>query len=200
MITITFFTTIMTLFINYYSADLFPVYKSSSQVMVKPGGSANFSEEESSKYLYLGAEKCASVCHNNDTMGYQYNSWLGSPHREAYSVLASKKAEKYARAAKLKETPMESQACLKCHITGANLDSSYLTATYKKDDGVTCEACHKHRDDGKTYIPKEEDCLLCHNESIHKISKFSYTEGYARIAHPRAKKSPSADILKASSD
>ena len=197
MITITILTTIMSLFINHHFSSNYNVINTSSHIIFQSTRQGNNFIQEGKKYQYLGAEKCASVCHNNDTMGYQYNSWLTSPHRESYSVLASRKADKYARAANIKENPQESNACLKCHITGADLDSSFLTATYKKDDGVTCEACHKHSYDGKTYIPKEEDCLQCHNESLHKINKFNFKEGNARLAHPRLNKKPSVGMVPA---
>ena len=141
--------------------------------------------QENTHYMYIGAEKCASVCHNNDTMGFQYNIWIGSPHRNTYKILDSKRAESYARKANIAENPQESQTCLKCHITGGELDSSFFTATYKKEEGVTCEACHKQISDGKTYLPNEADCLRCHNNSLHKIHTFNFMEGSAKIAHPR---------------
>jgi hypothetical protein len=143
------------------------------------------SAQEKTRYQFVGAEKCASVCHNNDTMGFQFNSWNSSPHRDAFNILASKKAEKYAIKAHLTANPQESQACLKCHITGGELDSSYFTATYKKEEGVTCEECHKHIYDGKTYLPTEADCLKCHNDSLHKVHKFDFRKGCTEIAHKR---------------
>ncbi len=145
--------------------------------------------QENTQYQFKGAETCASVCHNNDTMGFQYNIWNGSPHRNAYKILDSKKAESYARKVNLAENPQESQTCLKCHTTGGDLDSSFFTATYKKEEGVTCEACHKQISDGKTYLPKEADCLQCHNNSLHKIHTFNFIEGSAKIEHPRPPRS-----------
>jgi hypothetical protein len=143
------------------------------------------SMQKNTRYLYLGAEKCASVCHNNDSMGFQYNSWIKSPHSDAYKILDSKKAEKYAREANVIENPQESQACQKCHITASGLDSTYFAATYNKEDGVTCEACHKHNYNGKTYIPAEADCLICHNDSLHKVHKFNFREESLKIEHKR---------------
>jgi hypothetical protein len=141
--------------------------------------------QEKPGYQYVGAEKCASVCHNNDTMGFQYNSWKKSPHSEAFVILSSKQAGKYARRAYLKTNPQGHSVCLKCHITGNELDSSYFTATYKKEEGVTCEACHKKISDGKTYLPKEADCLKCHDNSAHKMNKFNFIKDYSKIAHSR---------------
>ena len=48
----------------------------------------------------------------------------------------------------------ESLACLKCHVTASEADSSSIGATYKKEDGVTCESCHKGEFIPKTYLPK----------------------------------------------
>ena len=152
----------------------------------------SISAQEKSKYQYVGAAKCASVCHNNDKMGFQFNIWNSSPHKDTYKILVSKRAEKYAKKAHLIENPQESQACLKCHVTGGELDLSYFTATYKKEEGVTCEACHKQKSDGKTYLPNEADCIECHNDSLHKIHIFNFRKEYAKIAHPR----PTETLLK----
>jgi Cytochrome c554 and c-prime len=142
-------------------------------------------EQEKPKYQYVGIEKCASVCHNNGEMGFQYNIVKSSPHSKAFKALASEKALRYAKNANVKENPQESSICLKCHVTGGGLDSSSFTATYKKDDGVTCEACHKGEFILKTFLPKETDCLKCHNDSVHKTHKFNFKDKCAKIAHPR---------------
>ncbi len=144
-------------------------------------------EQERTRYLFVGAEKCASVCHNNEKLGYQYKIWNGSSHKDAFNILDSKKGKKFAKQAHLSENPQESRVCLKCHVTGGDLDSSYFAATYKKEDGVTCEECHKNISDGKTVLPTETDCLKCHNESLHKIREFNFRKDSARILHKRPK-------------
>jgi hypothetical protein len=144
-------------------------------------------QQEKPKYEYVGVEKCASVCHNNEKMGFQYDIWKTSIHAESFKILNSKKARRYAREGGVKVNPQESSACLKCHTTGGELDSSYFTASYKKEEGVTCEACHKHEYLDKTYLPGKTDCLKCHNDSFHKIQKFDFGEKSAKIAHPRPK-------------
>ena len=141
--------------------------------------------QEKGKYLYVGMEKCASVCHNNKDMGFQYDMVKTSAHANAFQILFSKKAARYAKKADIKENPRESPVCLKCHVTGGGLDSSFFSATYRKDDGVTCEACHKGAYTTKTFIPKEEDCLKCHNGSVHKIHTFNFKQNCVKIAHPR---------------
>ena len=142
------------------------------------------SKQEQSKYQYKGAAKCASVCHNNDTLGFQYNSWKEGPHARAFISLSSQRASRYAKKTRLKENPQESFACLRCHVTGAGLDNSFLTDTYKKEDGVTCEACHKQKFNPKTFLPKESDCLECHNGMAHRMNKFNFRKDSAKIQHP----------------
>jgi len=144
------------------------------------------------KYQYLGAEKCAAVCHNNDTMGFQYNITKNGPHSKAFVILSSGKALKYAKKASVQGNPNESLICLNCHVTGAGLDSTSLTSTYRKEDGVTCEGCHKGEYILKTFLPKEADCLKCHNSSVHNIQKFKFKEDCAKISHPRPKAKPGA--------
>jgi hypothetical protein len=144
-------------------------------------------EQEIRKYQYVGIEKCASECHNNKQMGFQYDIVKSSPHSKAYDILTSKKAVQYSKNVRLAENPQESLVCLRCHVTGGGLDSSYLTLTYKKEDGVTCEACHKGEFITKSFLPKESDCLKCHNDSVHKTRKFNFRNGCAKIAHPRPK-------------
>lgn len=143
------------------------------------------SDQEKVKYKYVGMEKCASVCHNNEQMGFQYDIMKSGSHSNAFKILVSNKAAHYAKYANLKENPRESLVCLKCHVTGGDLDSSFFASTYKKEDGVTCEACHKGAFITKAFIPKEADCLKCHNGSAHKMHKFNFKENCAKIAHPR---------------
>lgn len=141
--------------------------------------------QENSKYLYVGSEKCASVCHNNEEMGHQYDIWKKSLHSEAYKILTSKRAVRYGKNAGIEGNPQENSGCLKCHITGGDLDPSFFANTFKKEDGVTCESCHKREYITKAFLPTETDCLKCHNDSVHKTKKFVFSERCARIAHPR---------------
>jgi hypothetical protein len=154
--------------------------------LLLPNGISSF-DQEKPKYHYVGIEKCASVCHNNEEMGFQYNIMKNGPHSQAFKILTSKRALHYAKNANVKVDPQESTVCLKCHVTGGGLDSSFFAATYKKDDGVTCEACHKGAYITKTFLPTKIDCLKCHNDSVHKISKFDFKDKSKKIAHPRLK-------------
>jgi len=151
--------------------------------------------QEKVKYHYVGMEKCASECHNNEKMGFQYNRMKNGPHSNAFKILNSGKGAVYAKKAGIKENPQESQVCLKCHVTGGGLDSSFFAATYRKEEGVTCEACHKGAYISKAFIPKAEDCLKCHNDSVHRISHFNFTRNIEKISHPRPKVNPKETML-----
>jgi hypothetical protein len=150
-----------------------------------PTGGKNFSLQEKVKYHYVGMEKCASVCHNNEEMGFQYNLMKNGPHSNAFKILVSEKAYRYAKNANVTGNPQESFECLICHITGGGLDSSFFASTYRKEEGVTCEACHKGPFITKAFRPKAEDCLKCHNNSVHRVHRFNFEEKSAKIAHPR---------------
>ncbi len=145
----------------------------------------NKTPRDSGKYIYVGMEKCASVCHNNKDMGFQYDIVRSSPHANAFKILGSRKAALYAKKADIRANPDISLICLKCHETGAGLDSSFFSVTYRKEDGVTCEACHKGPYIAKTYLPKEADCLKCHNNSVHRMNKFNFKLNCKKIAHQR---------------
>lgn len=158
-------------------------------------GSKSISIQEKVKYHFVGMEKCASECHNNEKMGFQYNIMKNSPHSNAFKILNSGKGEGYAKKAGIIENPQESQVCLKCHVTGGGLDSSFFAATYRKEEGVTCEACHKGAFISKAFIPRAKDCLNCHNDSVHRIPHFNFTRNIEKISHPRPKVNPKETML-----
>jgi hypothetical protein len=137
------------------------------------------------RYIFVGAETCAGKCHNNKENGHQFDSWKRSRHSESYESLKTRKAHFYGKKAGIHGNVWESLACLKCHVTASEADSSSIGATYKKEDGVTCESCHKGEFIPKTYLPKEEDCLKCHNGSGHKVSHFDFGNRCLKISHPR---------------
>jgi hypothetical protein len=164
------------------SGQAFAIFEKSD--FQSTAGNSRFIQEKS-KYIYVGSEKCASKCHNNDEMGFQYDKWKESSHSKSYLSLSSERALRYTKNAGLKGTPQENAVCLKCHITGGGLDSSFFAATYRKNDGVTCESCHKREDNPTTYIPKEPDCLKCHENAVHKTHRFDFEKECAKIAHSR---------------
>lgn len=72
--------------------------------------------QEKAKPTFVGAEKCAKMCHKP-----QYDSWLTTKHAKAFDKLSAEEQKK--------------PECVKCHITGALPDATQLT-------GIQCEACH----------------------------------------------------------
>jgi hypothetical protein len=143
--------------------------------------------KDTSRYVYVGAEACAAKCHNNDELGYQYDSWKNSRHSKAWESLSCEKAFEYSKNAGIAGAPGESPVCLKCHVTAWGFESASLGATYKKEDGVTCESCHKGEFIPKTFLPDEKECLICHNNSVHEVATFDFSERCLRISHPRPK-------------
>ena len=145
------------------------------------------SGEVKERYTYLGAEGCATKCHNSEELGNQYSKWKSTRHSESYKSLLSNKALEYAREASIAENPWESMACIKCHVTAAGFDTASYGPGYRKEDGVTCEACHKGEFNPKTFIPGEDICLKCHNDSAHEVLPFDFQERCRTISHPKPK-------------
>jgi hypothetical protein len=145
------------------------------------------SRQDTSRYVYVGAEACAAKCHNNEELGYQYDSWKASSHSKSWESLSGDKALVFSKNAGITGAPGESQVCLKCHTTASGFDSSSLGATYRKEDGITCESCHKGEFIPKTFLPDEKECLTCHNNSVHPVSPFDFNERCLRIEHSRPK-------------
>ena len=147
----------------------------------------DFSVQDTARYVYVGAETCAGKCHNNEELGHQYDSWKKSRHAKSFESLASEQAMAFCKKAGVTGNPSESSICLKCHVTAAGFDSASYGTTYKKEDGVTCESCHKGEFIPKTFLPQEADCLKCHNNSVHEVSVFDFKESCLKISHPRPK-------------
>ena len=143
----------------------------------------NFSQEQS-EYLYVGADKCASPCHNAKKIGTQYDIWKSSPHSKAFTILSSENAKLYAKNAGIKDSPLKSTQCLKCHVTGYRKRGGFKKIEKTPEmAGVGCESCHgpgseysvlhdespygvkepKARAMGQVYGAKDKDvCRACH--------------------------------------
>lgn len=66
---------------------------------------------------FVGAEKCAKVCHKD-----QFTSWLNTKHAKSFDVLSAEEKGK-------------AECAGACHITGKLADGTVL-------EGAQCEACH----------------------------------------------------------
>jgi len=99
----------------------------------------------------------------------------------------------------LKTDPTEAPECLKCHATGY-FPGEQMMPTNKKEDGVTCEACHgpgsvyknKHGKE-KTeeglklglIIGKNDEkiCKKCHNPESPTFAGFNYKKDWEKVKH-----------------
>ena len=155
--------------------------------------SSNKDYSQQKKFKYVGVKECA-MCHSGEEIGSQHEIWEKSRHSKAFVTLASDRAIEQASEAGVKVHPQKSEKCLKCHIPGAGLDSSYFAETYEKEEGITCEVCHgpgsaymdiSIMEDREKFlanggiIPDEKTCLKCHDNPL-----FRFDEKYREIAHP----------------
>jgi hypothetical protein len=161
-------------------------------------GSAR-ADDAAEKPQYVGAESCAKLCHKTEKQGSQLSIWEESSHAKAFQVLASPKALEVGKAKGI-DNPQQSNACLKCHVTGHGVSDDLKDAKFSHEEGVGCEACHgagslykkrsvmKDRDAAVAaglVIPDEKTCLKCHNKESPTFKPFDYKERYAKIAHAK---------------
>jgi len=148
---------------------------------------------------YVGAKFCG-MCHKAKEKGGAYAVWETSAHAKAFETLKSKEAQEFATKKGLKSAPSESPECLKCHVTGGG-KATNVEATFKKEEGVTCEACHgpasgfklihtkgdlaKSKEAG-LMLPDKTDakfCEKCHNAESPTFKGFKIAEMWAKIEH-----------------
>jgi hypothetical protein len=153
--------------------------------------------QDKSANKYVGAKMCGA-CHKKPT-GDQFGIWQKTKHSEAYKNLQTKAADEVAKKKGLKTAAAESPECLECHAVNAAM----------KEDGVGCEACHgagssykamsTMKDHGKAVAAgltdfkdaasMEKTCKKCHNEKSPTFKGFDFKTMWAKIQHPRPKKS-----------
>lgn len=152
-------------------------------------------------HAFVGAEKC-KMCHNAPAKGAQFTKWSQSAHAKAFATLATEESKKIA-AAKGIADPQKADECLRCHVAGHGAPAAKLTDKYKKEEGVSCEACHGPggdywkmdvmKDRAKSVaagmvMPTEETCKGCHNADGPTFKGFDYAAMLAKIAHPNPQK------------
>ncbi len=151
---------------------------------------------------YIGAKKCM-MCHKSEKMGgLAYTVWEKSAHANAYKTLLGDAAKKFAKEKGLKVAANEAPECLKCHVTGGGAAKN-VDAGFKKEEGVTCEACHgaasgyltlhnkkTEADKAKAkaaglVMPEKNDkaCKTCHNAESPTFKGFKFEEMWAKIEH-----------------
>jgi hypothetical protein len=147
---------------------------------------------------YAGAKFCAA-CHKSGKGGTAFAVWEKTAHAKAFETLQGDKAKKIALEKGLKTPPHESPECLKCHVAGGG-EAKNVETTFKKEEGVTCEACHGPASGYKIVHSKgdivkskaaglvEGDktgkaCLTCHNAESPSFKEFNFKEKWAMIEH-----------------
>jgi hypothetical protein len=149
---------------------------------------------------YVGVKLCGS-CHKSEKTGAVYTVWEKSKHAKAFETLKSKEAEEVAKKKGLTKPAAESPECLKCHVTGGGAATN-VEASFKKEEGVTCEACHGAASGFKMIHNKPENlekakaaglmpgdkkdakfCEKCHNAESPTFKGFKIDEMWAKIAH-----------------
>ena len=151
---------------------------------------------------FVGVAKC-KACHSVEKMGgLVYKVWEKTPHAKAFQTLLGDAAKKIAKEKGLKTAPSESPECLKCHVTGGGAAKN-IDAGFKKEDGVTCEACHgaasawimihNKKDDASKAKAKEAGLMLgdktgkacegCHNAESPTHKEFVMKDMWAKIEH-----------------
>ncbi|MCD6166229.1 hypothetical protein J7K19_05945 [bacterium] len=155
--------------------------------------------DEMQKAKYVGVAGC--TCHMKQSLGNQYDVWIGTKHSRSWVVLQSLDARKLAKKMGIKGEPQQSPACLKCHGSAVSLDTLCMEATFHIEDGVQCETCHGQASQHvaikmgqkiaapmKLKIPTKEDCMMCHKEKkSHEMlnkKKFNIDKAWKKILHP----------------
>lgn len=101
---------------------------------------------------YIGNNQC-KVCHNKKDEGAQWTAWTEEAHAKAFETLKGDAAQAIAKEKGLEKPAHESPECLRCHVTGYDVETKAIPDKLKMEDGVQCESCHGpgslHQKDGK---------------------------------------------------
>lgn len=148
---------------------------------------------------FIGAESCG-MCHKTEKQGSQLSIWQNSAHAKAFETLKTDSANQIAMERGFSTPAAKTWECLKCHVTGYNLDATMLGKKFKVEDGVQCETCHgagsaykdmkimKDKDlaikNGLLVHEKlEEFCVSCHNNGSPTFVEMDFTEAWNKIKH-----------------
>lgn len=150
-------------------------------------------------YTYIGVEACV-MCHKTEKQGSQFSIWQNSRHAKAFETLKTEKANQIAKEKGFNTPAAETPDCLKCHVSGYNLDPSMLGKKFKVEDGVQCETCHgpgsaykdmkvmKDRElaikNGLIVHDKLQNfCIGCHNVESPTFVDMNIDEAWQKIKH-----------------
>jgi hypothetical protein len=156
------------------------------------------------KFTYVGSKTCG-MCHKKNDTGAQLAVWESSRHAKAFTTLQSEEADAIAKDKGFTTKAAETEACLKCHVTGYNVDASLRGDKLVMAEGVQCESCHgpgsaykskKIMEDRELAVKNgllvfssaEELCVQCHNEESPSFKGFNFEEMWEKIKHPNPAK------------
>ena len=154
------------------------------------------------EFNYIGSKKCG-MCHKSDKQGSQLPIWEKSAHANAYKTLQSAEADKIAKEKGFETKAVETDACLKCHVTGHGLPEARFEKGFEVADGVQCEVCHGPGSEYKSMkVMKDQaasvkaglviyadaaaieaQCKTCHNEESPTYKGFNFAEMYEKVKH-----------------
>lgn len=145
---------------------------------------------------YVGSAVCMS-CHMDPPQNNPSISWMRSRHGHAYWNLGSDWSFFLAKLRPNYQdmtSPIDDERCHLCHTAGKQDENALFAETYRKEEGVSCEACHGP---GSLYIdpeimanreaflanggviPDENVCRSCHRRG----ERFDMHEFLPKIAH-----------------
>jgi hypothetical protein len=145
-------------------------------------------DSRASENKWVGVKKC-KTCHKKEDIGDQYGWWLKSEHAKALDSLSSEKAAKWAKEAGVADATSD-ERCVKCHETAYGVPDDLVRKSFRRGQGVQCEACHGA---GSNYRKKKvmvdhdlavskglvvqtaEVCVACHNDESPAWDSERYT-------------------------
>lgn len=157
-------------------------------------------QDEPKKHGYIGVAACV-MCHKTEKQGKQLDIWKNSAHAKAYQTLLTEEADKIAKEKGFETPAAKTEACLKCHASGYDVDASLLGKKFKIEDGVQCETCHGPGSDYKdmkimknreeaikngliVYEDYKDLCVKCHNPESPTYKEINFEETWEKIKHP----------------
>ncbi len=157
-------------------------------------------QEKQKKHGYIGVEPCV-MCHKTEKQGKQFDIWKNSAHAKAYQTLLTKEADEIAKEKGFETPAAKTEACLKCHASGYDVDASLIGKKFKIEDGVQCETCHGPGSDYKdmkimksreesikngliVYEDYKDLCIKCHNPESPTYREIDFEEAWEKIKHP----------------
>ena len=97
--------------------------------------------EENEFPFYVGRAVCLE-CHDQGRPASGCTLKPIPEHLDSYRAFVKPQAESIAALSGVFMSPTQSQVCLSCHATGAEVGPRWRLGTFKIEDGVQCESCH----------------------------------------------------------